>query len=291
MSRRALSLAVLAGLLAGPAFGQAVQGQILNEITNAYANVTVGWLETLMPMARNLFVALATVEIAWSGVRWSLAREGGDALLANMLLKVLVMMILFTLVVSASSWVPFIVSGFIEAGSEVAGFDSLDPSKVLGQGIHVANRLYDNARQAFTWWRMPLWAYLAPVVVVASFAVIAGVMVMTLVESFFVIGGGVLLLGFAGSRVTASFAEGYLLSAIRVGIKLFVLYLLIAVGSQLPAEWLDILDEVHPADPSFFFEVMGGALILAMLTLRVPRLAAEMVWYRAQLGLERALAD
>jgi P-type conjugative transfer protein TrbL len=67
-----------------------------------------------------------------------------------------------------------------------------------------------------------------------AFVVIAGQLALTLIEMYVIIGGGVLLLGFAGSRWTIPFAERYLSSAVAVGIKLFVLYLIIGVGTALP---------------------------------------------------------
>ena len=50
-----------------------MQGQILNDIGNAYANATVPWLETLLPMAQRLFLLLATIELIWSGIWWAMA--------------------------------------------------------------------------------------------------------------------------------------------------------------------------------------------------------------------------
>ena len=60
-----------------------------------------------------------------------------------------------------------------------------------------------------------------------SFALIAGQMLLALCEAYVGVGGGVLLLGFSGSRWTIKFAEGFLGWIVGVGIKLFFLYLLV----------------------------------------------------------------
>ena len=289
MSRRTALAVALAPLLAAPAYAQ--NDQILNDITNAYANVTVAWLDSTLDMATFLFATLATIDISWTGVRAALFRRSGDDLLAHILVKIFIMLLLFTLVASAGSWIPFLVGGFTQAGQTVAGFDKLDPSKVFGQGIHVASGLFDNARQAFSWWRMPFWALIAPVAVVIAFTLLAGVMVLTLVEGFIMLGGGVFMLGFAGSRVTINLAQSYLIWVVRVGVKLFVLYLIIAIGSQLPEQWLLTLDEVNPGDPEFFWEVMGGSIILAMLALRIPFFAANLVGTGRIFNMEHLLND
>jgi type IV secretion system protein TrbL len=53
-------------------------------------------------------------------------------------------------------------------------------------------------------------AGITAIVVVIAFAVIAAQLLVALVESFIVIGAGVLFLGFAGSRWTKFFTERYL---------------------------------------------------------------------------------
>ena len=265
-----------------------MQGQILNDIGNAYANATVPWLETLLPMAQRLFLLLATIELIWSGIWWAMATRQDEIILVRLLRKVVTIMFLYTVVLFAPSWIPMIVSSFIQAGQAASGFDSLNPSTVLQQGIDISVGLFDQALDITGFWKMPLWVLVVPIVVVVSFAVIAGILLVTLIESFVVIGGGVLLLGFAGSRWTIGFAEGYLVYAVRVGVKLFVIYLLIGIGMSLPETWLATLETVNPGDPRFFMEVMGGSLIFAMIIWRVPEFTASMLGARAGFGMERA---
>ena len=268
-----------------------MQGQILNDIGNAYANATVPWLDTLLPMAQRLFLLLATIELIWSGIWWAMATRQDEIVLVRLLRKVVTIMFLYTVVLFAPSWIPMIVSSFVRAGQVASGFETLNPSTVLQQGIDIGVGMFSQAIDVLSFWKMPLWLLFAPVVVVISFAVIAGILLVTLIESFIVIGGGVLLLGFAGSRWTIGFAEGYLVYAVRVGVKLFVIYLLIGIGMSLPETWLATLETVNPGDPRFFWEVMGGSLIFAMIIWRVPEFAASMLGSRAGFGMERAYED
>ena len=46
-----------------------------------------------------------------------------------------------------------------------------------------------------------------------------------------------MLLGFGGNRFTASAAEGYFTSVIRIGVKLLFFYAVLAIGMQLVAQW------------------------------------------------------
>jgi len=99
-----------------------MQGQMLNELTQQYADLSVGWLNTLLPMAQRVFVVLATIELAWSGIWWAFIAKKDENLIANLVHKVFVIMFFYTVVLFAPSWIPFIISGFITAGSPASGW-------------------------------------------------------------------------------------------------------------------------------------------------------------------------
>ena len=72
-------------------------------------------------------------------------------------------------------------------------------------------------------------------IVIVAYAIIAAQLLVALVESYIVIGGGILLLGFSGSRWTKFFSERYLSYVASVGVKLFVLYLIMGIGMSIAA--------------------------------------------------------
>ena len=53
------------------------------------------------------------------------------------------------------------------------------------------------------------------------------------VESYVALAGGVLFLGFAGFRATAGFAENYLNYLVFLGVRLFLFYLVLGVGTSV----------------------------------------------------------
>ncbi len=263
---------------------------IFNDIAGAYASATSSWLGTLQPLAQRLFLLLATIELIWSGIWWAFATRQDEIVLVRILRKVVTLMFLYTVLLLAPTWVPMIIGSFVRAGQEASGFEALDPSNVVQQGIDVAVGMFDSIDSVLALLEAPWWLFIAPIFVVLSFTVIAGILLMTLIESYIVIGGGILLLGFAGSRWTVSFAEGYLVYAVRVGVKLFVLYLLIGIGMSLPETWLSEEFSLLP-NPRHFFEVMGGAIIFAMIVWRVPQFAASMLGNRSGFSMDRAFSD
>jgi type IV secretion system protein TrbL len=112
---------------------------------------------------------------------------------------------------------------------------------------------------------------------ILCYAWMAGMLLVYLVESYIVLGGGVVLLGFGGSRFTAGLADGYLVYVFRVGVKLFVAYLILGIAGSLAAQWAGMLNAVALDNPGPLFEVLGGAVVLALVTTKVPMFASQML--------------
>jgi type IV secretion system protein TrbL len=119
-------------------------------------------------------------------------------------------------------------------------------------------------------------AAITAIVVVVAYAIIAAQLLVVLVESYIVIGGGILLLGFSGSRWTKFFSERYLSYVASVGVKLFVLYLIMGVGMTIAARWVPLL-ESGGFSPLPLFYVMGGSLVFLFLTWHIPSVAGAMM--------------
>lgn len=83
--------------------------------------------------------------------------------------------------------------------------------------------------------------------ILLSFVIAAAALMLTLIESYLVIGGAVLLLGFGGSRWTVSIAEGYFGYVVRVGTRLLFFYLVLGIGVQAATQWQAALTAAcHP---------------------------------------------
>ena len=52
---------------------------ILDGIVQTFQLATQTWFSTLFPIAQNLFFALMVIQLAWSGIWWTVVRnEGGE---------------------------------------------------------------------------------------------------------------------------------------------------------------------------------------------------------------------
>jgi type IV secretion system protein TrbL len=111
--------------------------------------------------------------------------------------------------------------------------------------------------------------------ILLAFVVIAGQMLVTLIESYICVSAGVIFLGFLGSRWTASFAEKYFGYCISIGTKLFVTYLIVGIGSHITQTWISMITNTMTL--STYLEILGGSLVFMLVSWQVPSIASAVL--------------
>ena len=242
---------------------------ILNDIVRDYESVSAAWASSLLPIAQAVFWTLVLIEVIWSAIWWVVDREDGIGVVAALLRKVLAVGFFYALLLNGGAWIPAIIQGFSRAGA------SASANKILNavEGLGILEGVFPS-----------LVAALTALVVVVSFAIIAAQLLVALVEGFIVVGAGILFVGFSGARWTKFFTERYLSYVASVGVKLFVLYLIMGVGMGIAARWVAVLGR-GGFSPIPFFYVMGGSLVFLFLTWHIPSVAAAMMAGAVHLSL------
>ncbi len=251
---------------------------ILNDIVRDYESITGAWFGALFPIAQAVFWTLVLVELVWSAIWWAVDREDGLGVIAALLRKVVAVGFFYAILLNANSWIRAVIEGFRTAGAAASGLNSLNPSGVFDQGLALATQIFNAPNELGLLESIfpSLVAALCALIVVAAYAIIAAQLMVALVESFIVIGGGILLLGFSGSRWTKFFSERYLSYVASVGVKLFVLYLIMGVGMSIAARWVPLLS-AGGFSPTPLLYVTGGALVFVFLTWHIPSVAGAMM--------------
>lgn len=280
-------------LLAGRLLGQQPGQGVLDGIASQYRDASRLWRPRLLPIAQQLFMVLASLEFVISGAIWALRRDSLDDIAAKFLLKFALVAFLLALITSFTTWIPPIMNGFAAAGEAAIGTTAtVSPSGIIDIGRQTSLTVL-NTLDVGVMLRNPamaVFAALSAMIIALAYAVIAAQLVLVLIESYVVLGGGVLFLGFAAFRGTAAFAENLLAYTFGVGIKIFLLYLIVGLGSQIAASWIPLIQSstfFGPTSP--LLEVVGGALIFAVLAVRIPNSVAHRLSGNASLGIATAL--
>ena len=304
MSRRSLiwrssAIAMIAiGLAATFALAQAPatspqDAPVLDGIRQTYQTAARGWLPRLVPVAQRLFVVLAGIEFALSGAVWALRRESLDEVAGKFLLKFTLVAFLLALITSFQYWIPPLVNGFAAAGERAIGQSTtVSPSDVIDIGRENAMLIMKSLRVSVILQdpAMAIYGALSAFILALAFMAVAAQLTLVIIESYIVLGAGVLFLGFAAFRGTASFAENLIAYALHVGVKIFFLYLIVGIGTDLARSWPALIqssDFFGPVSP--LFQVVGGALIFAVLAIAVPTTVAARLAVRPSIGIAHAL--
>jgi type IV secretion system protein TrbL len=266
------------------------QGGILTGLAHDFSSTTGPWMTTALHYAQGLFFALVGIEIAWSAITYVLQKDSLPDFVAALLLKILGIGFFYILLQPQYGpvWIADVLSSFSQAGSAISGQSQLgpsDPSSVFNCGTDIANAMLQSISQNKIGLNLgnilpAIEAVLASMIcslgVVIAFAIIAGQLLITLIESYIVIGAGVFMLGFTGSRWTLVFGEKYVGYAVSVGIKLFMLELIVGLGYSLGRQWAALFYN-GIAPPETYIEVVGAALVFGFLAWQIPSLAASLM--------------
>jgi type IV secretion system protein TrbL len=145
----------------------------------------------------------------------------------------------YLMIVNAFSWMTAVIRSFSAIGAAITGLPSLSPQSVLQLGGTMATTIFDAPATAslMTNFELAIVQSVAAFVVLLAFVITAAMLLLALIETYLVVGGGVLLLGFGANRFTAPAAEGYFGYVLRVGVRLLFFYLVLAVGVQMANQW------------------------------------------------------
>lgn len=266
---------VLAG--ASVALGQTFTTTVPGDIMDQFRSARTLWTTGIWSYANKLFGILAVIEFAWSAAVMVLEKADLQSWTAALVRKIMWIGAFYALLVNGNSWIPAIIESFNIIGKNAAGLSApLSPADVFAQGLSIAGTLMDSASTSafFTNPGSSLALAFAALLIVLSYTIITINFIVTVVESYVIVSVGYIFLGFGGSRWTAPYVERYIGLAVSIGIKIILLYCLIAAGLGLGVGWASEAQGIgtssHPAMTAF--DVMGAALIFMMLCWQIPKL-------------------
>jgi type IV secretion system protein TrbL len=221
-----------------------------------------GWLTRANSIASHIFLSLVVIEITWTAIHWLLRKNEIGDLIVSMFFKIMSVTFMYWIAVTlVPQWIPMLLQGFLQIATGISNVDLaklqgidvqgyLSPSGIMSVGMCNA----DNLAAMSTLWSdsniatqllYSLMTVFTIFFVLVSFLVVTLQLLMTEIESFIVLFGGAAMLGFTGSRWTLPWGEKYFGYAVSVGVKLLVIYLIVAVGNKVVSHELN--DIVHNA--------------------------------------------
>ncbi len=202
-------------------------------IAGQFYTAGLNYSAAIQPYALKLFVALLLVDILVTWIQFTAEGQLDASHFLGRLIKHILSGGFVYLMMNA------VLRSFSTIGAAVTGLPALSPQTVLRIGGQIANTIFDAPANAslMTDIELAIVQSVSAFIVLLSFVITAAMLLLTLIESYLVVGGGVLLLGFGANRFTAPAAEGYFGYVLRVGVRLLFFYLVLAIGVQMTNQW------------------------------------------------------
>lgn len=283
------------------AYGPALQpGTVFDGITSTFQNSSAGWMSAAQGYAQNLFLSLAAIEFTWAAIQLTMKKGELQDMVASTMMKVVGIGFFYSMLMVAPTWIPAIMDSFGMAGAAVGANGGskamLSPSGIFDQGINVASSMVSAMNSSNTnnlglgqivssggaslgsFMFGAIVTGLAGLITILAFTLVAIQLMVTLIESYIVIGGGMLMLGFTGSRWTLPFGEKYFGYAVSTGIKLFTLYLIVGQGQNVADAIVHGLTSGGAAPgPVDFMGAGASSLAYGAMGYMVPSMAGSMM--------------
>lgn len=255
----------------------------LDPINSSFKSGAGHWQSIVSSYAQLLFWKLVLLDFTWTTIVWVKDRKELGEILTGVIGKILTIGFFFSLLLSASDWIPAIINSFSDIGkaaATAAGADVGTLDSVFFTGLDLANEMLLKLADKDIFERIYLIIPTAFACICATigFALIAGQLLVTLIESYIAIYAGIIILGFGGSRWTSEMATAYLKFAVGTGVKLMLCYMVIGLGFNLFVNAIpgDMLND--PAAYLFYtFHVVALVLIYVYLVFNIPGLASGML--------------
>ena len=241
-----------------------------------------------------LTATLIVIDMTIAGLYWAMshATGQGEDVIAKLLRKVLYVGA-FAYIINNFNWLAGIVFrsfaglGLTATGSTLSMENFLRPGRLAKTGIDagapILEQIGDMAGfpEVFVNLDPIVVMFLAWLVVILCFFVLAVQLFITLIEFKLTTLAGFVLIPFALWNKTSFLAEKVLGNVVSSGIKVLVLAVIVGIGSGLFAEF-----QVHPAEPSIDHALVVMLASLALLALGIfgPGIATGLVSGAPQLG-------
>lgn len=293
-------LSILLHLISYPQdMGDCPPNTLFDCAQEVFRQATEMWIGRALGTAQTLFVTLALLEIVVTGwVYWSGKKgDGVSDLLGQFALKLGLLAFVLGLLSTYHHWLPLITTSFGDSAVYIGGdeVEQLSPTHLINIGLSIFLRAMKAIGLTFDF--LTFLAFVPALIILLCFVALGTHLLVTLVESYIVVSGGILFVGFMAFRGTAPLGEGYFQYIVYVGIKLFFIILIASVAAAIGDDmvailetynnlWLDVFRHLFSSDPGgagevitsrlgFLWSMTAVSMLLAGLGLFMPGRIAE----------------
>ena len=225
-----------------------------------------------------LFQALVLVELLWFLIHLVISSEYRSGLLGRILQQLIVLNVFFWLMLNGPELMWKVLETFSLVGGRAAATGPLNPQLVLDQGIAIAGQLTAANNSNIFGIPIPdimsLTIGLISILVMIIYVYIAAQLFIVMVEAHWLVSASSFFLAFSASRWTRPLSERFIGGVIGAGVKYFVLYSIVGVGTSLALYLQQLITEYRGMfipSPRFYFTIFGVIGTFGAIAWKVPQ--------------------
>ncbi|MBP0048846.1 P-type conjugative transfer protein TrbL [Marinobacterium sp. AK62] len=248
-------------LFSGPV--AAADGDIVRDLQEGFRDSVALWYAPLQQIATWLLLSLAVISYTWSASQMVLRNADLGEFVAEFVRLVIFTGFFLFLIQGGQQLAETMIKGWIWIGGQATSTSlSMSVPEILERGFTLGGDIISAgsglSRIAYTILALP---------VVILYTLIAAYAFFVMAEMYVVTAAGVVLLGFGGSQWTVDYAKKYITYTISIGVKLYVMFLVIGAGEQFIHQWA--MDQEHDSFRAIL-AIIGVLLMMVILVKMIP---------------------
>ena len=285
-----MALAQAAGGSAATSTGLAFADTMITAAGNAVS----GWNSAARTAALTIFGLLMLIDFAWLAINTALGEVDIRAFLKGIVERIIIDGLFLAYIQNADAWAPAITNSFYQLGGLFAGqlsagstgASGVSPVSMLNTMLTFVNASIKAQGWASVYTGTIFLIGIALLITAIAFVVLTATLVVALVEAKIVIPVSILFAAFGAGGWSRGMATHALKQLFMIGGKLLGIQVMAAFAQSFLTVW-----SANPAQTvADSFAVMGGALILAILTTTMPGMIAGMAGGHLSAGVSTAPA-
>ncbi|MEZ6855113.1 P-type conjugative transfer protein TrbL [Halodesulfovibrio aestuarii] len=250
-------------------FAAQQNAHVLSEIAFQFQQKASAWQPVIESHALSLFRILLIGSVAWMGITAAIKQEEFKNVLGNFIRLIFFACLMLAVLRYYTQWANLLISGLSDIATELNA-PPADPSSVFIVGMKLIFKVLDRISVMKPVDSLGL--LICALAIAITFALIAAQMLLVKCESYIVLSAGTILLGFGGAEQTRSYATNFLRYSLGVAAKLFVMQLLISLGTSFINEFGSAAIQLQD-----LFILIGASIVLLALTMSIPDIVSGII--------------
>jgi type IV secretion system protein VirB6/type IV secretion system protein TrbL len=266
VKHRTRLLACALCVIATDAQAQVDNSGVLDQALNQYRTAAESWQNAAQGAATTLFWSLAAISLAWTMGQLVLRRADLSEFFAELIRYLLFTGFWAWMLSNGPAHAELIVDSMVRLASSASAQNRLTPSGILDVGFHILDRALTQSTLS-----SPLISTIGIVVALGILVVLALAavnMLVTLIACWIVAYGGLIILGFGGSRWTSDMAINYYRMVLSLGLQVLAMILLVGMGESFLRNYFNTLKQDVSLHELAVLLVVS--LVLLMTVNRIP---------------------